>query len=797
MEISGIDAEFIVTNLMQIEQRPLLALQARQDKAKAAADALTRLKTSVDAFRVAASKLADASSLNRYAASVSHADIVAASVNGSASAGALTFTVDRLAAAHGLRSVGAVASSSVAVTTASHIAVAAGTTQLGIGSVAAGPGLGAGTVSLEVVQASTAASVTGASGLAASTLIDASNDTIEVTVDGVALSVAIAHGTYDREGLVAAVQTGIDGAGGGATASLTGGGSIVLATRSEGSAATIELTGGSALSSLQLAPTGPRAGADGVVRVGTHETTVTHAAAGETVAVDTGDGTLNITLAGGLRAGSTDVEVVATGDRSLAAVAAAITSANAGVSAAAVDTGAGGWHLQLTARSTGDAGQIAIDPAAFDAVGGLIETSAAQNAQITIGSGPGAYHVEASGNTFVNVVGGVTLTAKSTSTTPVTVTVARNDDAAANDLAALVSAANTLLAEIKVQTRYDATTRVAGVLSGNATVRQLADEVRQALGAPVAGLPNGGLASTIGIELGKEGSFAFDRSKFMEAVAADPDAVARLLGRGGTSVGDVVFASATASTAAGAYDVVVTTPATRAASDHLFVGGASTDTRLGVRIGSLTAHVDVLSGQSTTEIAANLNAAFAETGLDVVAETDGAGVRIRAQQWGSAGDFELNDDVLGAGEWTEQVGTDVAGTIDGAVATGVGRKLSLPGTASSPAAGLALEVAEGASGALGAVEYRPGIAARVVEVATDITRADRGVLTNAISAAGKRVTEFNDQITRFEDRLIVKEATLRRQWANVQTLLGSLQNQQQWITGQLAGLSNNWASRSN
>ena len=797
MEISGIDAEFIVTNLMQLEQRPLLALQARQDKAKAAADALSRLKTSVDAFRVAASKLADAGSFNRYAASVSHADIVAASVNGNASAGALTFTVDRLAAAHGLRSVGAVASSSVAVTTASHIAVAAGTTRLGIGSVAAGPGLGAGTVSLEVVQASTAASVTGVSGLAASTVIDASNDTIEVSVDGVARSVAIAHGTYDRDGLVAAVQAGIDGAGGGATASLTGGGSIVLATRSEGSGATIEITGGSALSSLQLAPTGPRTGADGVVRVGTQETTVTYAAAGETVAVDTGDGTLSITLAGGLRAGATDVKVVATGDRSLAAVAAAITSANAGVSAAAVDTGAGGWRLQLTARSTGDAGQIAIDPAAFDAVGGLIETSAAQNAQITIGTGPGAYQVEASGNTFVNVVGGVTLTARSASTTPVTVTVARNDDAAANDVAALVSAANSLLAEIKVQTRYDATTRVAGVLSGNATVRQLADEIRQALGAPVAGLPGGGLASTIGIELGKEGSFAFDRAKFMEAVADDPDAVARLLGRGGTSVGDVVFASATASTAAGAYDVVVTTPATRAASEPLFVGGASTDRRVGVRIGSHTAHVDVLAGQSTAEIAANLNAAFAAAGLDVVAETDGTGVKIRAQQWGSTGDFELNDDVLGAGEWIEQVGTDVAGTIDGAVATGVGRKLSLPATATSPAAGLTLEVADGASGALGAVEYRPGIAARIVEVATNITRTDRGVLTSAISAAGKRVTDFNEQITRFEDRLFVKEATLRRQWANVQTLLGSLQNQQQWITGQLAGLSNNWASRSN
>lgn len=796
MEISGIDAEYIVTSLMQIEQRPLLALQARQDAAKVAADALARLKTSVEAFRVAAAKLADAGSFDRYAATVSHPDVVSATVSGSASAGALTFTVDRLATAHGLRSVGAVASSSVAVTTASHLAVAAGTVRLGIGSVSAGPGLGAGSIAVEVVQASAAAGVTGAAPLSTSTLIDASNDTLEVTIEGVARSVSIAHGTYDRDALVAAVQAGIDAAGGGATVALSTTGALSISTRSEGSGATIEITGGSALASLQLSPTGTRTGVDGVVRVGANETTIAYAADGETVAIDTGAGTLGLTLSGGLRVGSVDVKVVSTGDRSLAAVAAAITSANAGVNAAAVDTGAGGWRLQLTARATGDAGQIAIDPAAFDAVGGLIETSAAQNAQITIGSGPGAYQVEASGNTFVNVVGGVTLTAKAASTAPVAVTVSRNDDAVAADVAAIVSAANTLLAEIKVQTRYDATTRSSGALAGNAAVRQLADQIRQALGAPVGTGPTS-LASRVGIQIGKDGSFTFDKATFMAAIAEDPEGVARLFGRGGTTSGDAVFASASAETASGSYEVVVTTPATRATSGALFIGGAAADVRIGVRAGSTTALVDITAGQGPADIAAQLNAAFAQAGLAAVAEVDGGGVRIRAQDWGSAGNFELNEDVLGAGDWVLHEGSDVAGTIDGVAAVGAGRRLSLLTLADSPAAGLAVEVAEGVAGAIGQVEYRAGFAARVVEVATRITHADTGTLTSAVAAAAKRVTDFNEQITRFEDRLLVKEATLRRQWANVQTLLGALQNQQQWIAGQLAGLSNNWASRSN
>lgn len=796
MEISGIDAEYIVSNLLQIEQRPLLALQARQNTAKLAADALARLKTSVDAFRGAAAKLADIASFNRYATSVSHSDVVAASVSGTAVAGTLTFTVDRLAQAHGLRSVGTVASSSVAITTASHIAVAAGTGKLGVATVSAGAGLEAGSVKLEVVQASSAASVAGTTALATSTIVDGSNDTLEITVNGVARTVTLAHGTYDRAGLAAAVQGGVNASGGGASATVTASGAIAIATHREGSSATLEVTGGSALASLQLAVSGsPQAGVDAVVEVGGNQTVVGLAQAGQAVAVDTGNGTLDITLSGGLRVGSVDVKVVSTGDRSLAAVAAAITSANAGVTAAAVDTGAGGWRLQLTAKATGAAGQIAIDPAAFDAVGGLIETSAAQNAQITIGSGPGAYQIEASGNTFTNVLGGVTLTAKAASTTPVTVSVARNDDAAAADIGALVSAANTLLAEIKVQTRYDAATRTSGALAGNGAVRQLADQIRQALGAPVGGMASS-LPSRVGIQIGKDGSFSFDKATFMAAAAEDPDVVARLFSRSGTDSGDAVFAAAAAETAAGSYDVVVTTAATRASTGTLFDGGASSNARIGVRVGSLTALVDVTAGQSAGEIAGSLNAAFAQAGLGVVAEVDGGGLRIRAQQWGAAGDFELNDDVLGAGDWVAQQGTDVAGTIDGVLAVGTGRRLSLLALADSPAAGLAIDVAEGATGALGQVEYRPGIAARIVEVATRITRSDKGTLTSAVDAAGKRVADFNDQITRFEDRLVVKEATLRRQWANVQTLLGSLQNQQQWITGQLAGLSNNWASSS-
>jgi hypothetical protein len=38
----------------------------------------------------------------------------------------------------------------------------------------------------------------------------------------------------------------------------------------------------------------------------------------------------------------------------------------------------------------------------------------------------------------------------------------------------------------------------------------------------------------------------------------------------------------------------------------------------------------------------------------------------------------------------------------------------------------------------------------------------------------------------------MRETNLLRQWSNLQTLLGGLENQSTYIRGQLEGLTNNW-----
>ena len=495
MEIAGIDADQIVASLMQIERRPLTQLTSRKDAASTASQALDRMRTNVDAFRLAAAKLADVSSFDRFAATVSASGVLSTSISPNASAGSLSLTVDRLAQAHGLRSLGTVTASSAPVTTATNIAVASGASRLGVQTVRSGAGLGIGTVELQVTQQSRPPSSAGTAALGDTSLADPS--TIELTVNGTSHTVSLSGGTRTPAQLVADLDAVLAPIGARASLDLTG--ALSIATQREGSAATLQVTGGSALGSLSLAvDAAPRVGTDAKITANGVETTLASLDAGTTVSLDTGAGALDITLAGGLRLGTRDVEVVSTGDRSLAAVAAAINAAGAGVNAAAVRVGDAAFRLQVTSSATGEDGRLAIDPAAFTgALGGLIESSTAQNAQITIGAGAGAYTVESSGNTFRDLMTGVSITAESVSTTPVTVNVGRNDDAAATDVAALVSAANALLADIKVQTRYDAVNRTSGPLAGNSTIRRLADQVREAIG----GFRDGLTPSSVGIQL--------------------------------------------------------------------------------------------------------------------------------------------------------------------------------------------------------------------------------------------------------------------------------------------------------
>lgn len=787
----GIDVSSIVTGLMTAERVPLLKIQARQAAAQQQITSVASIKTDLEAVKTKAASIIT-NGLARYGATVSNTAAASVSLGTSARAGSASFTVDRLASAHGLRTSATVASSSTAITTASLLAVSTASTALGVTSIGVGSGTTAGSQTIKVTQATAGATVSGSSALAASTVINGSNNTLDLEVDGVARTITIAAGTYTRSGLATAVQSALDATGGGVTASVDASNRLQLTTTHEGSAATLAVPGGSALAALGVSITMPaKVGIDGSIQIGTNPAvTVTSAGKGEVVSVSTGSGTLDLTLGGGLRVGEAKAAVVSTGDRSLGAVASAINNAGVGATAAAVRTGDGAWLLQVNSAKTGSANALALDSSVFSLGGGLVETSSATDAKITLGSGAGAYSITASGNTFTDVLPGVSITAKALSASAVNVAIDRDDVAIADSVESLVTAANTALKNIATQTAYDSATGTAAPLATNAAMRGLGAQLRSA----VTSLVGGGsttLAADYGITSKKDGSLAFDRDVFLAKLSSDPAGAERLFARNGSaSNAGVTYASATDSTVGGSYAVNITQAATRATTGTVLSGGSVAGQRIGVRVGTKTVSYDATAGSTAATIASGLNSALAQAGLNVTAEVDGAGVRLTSTKYGGSGSFESNLDVLGAGSWATSTGQDVKGTINGENAVGVGNRLSMLNLGTSPARGLAIDVGEGVTGAVGTVSYHPGVAARLTHLVSDLTSVFGGLTTTTATYESK-VRGYNDQITKFEDRMTRLEANYRRQWTAVQTSLNSLQNQQDWLTKQISSLSNN------
>lgn len=139
-------------------------------------------------------------------------------------------------------------------------------------------------------------------------------------------------------------------------------------------------------------------------------------------------------------------------------------------------------------------------------------------------------------------------------------------------------------------------------------------------------------------------------------------------------------------------------------------------------------------------------------------------------------------------------GVDVAGSIDGVAGEGNGRILTIPSSVTR-LAGLALEVGEGAgTGALGTFTYAPGLAQRMDSFAGDAIRSGTGQLATVIDGGKQQITDYDAQIRSWDVRIELKELSLRRQFANLETTLGRLRDQSSWLAGQLAGLVGGSAS---
>ena len=223
-----------------------------------------------------------------------------------------------------------------------------------------------------------------------------------------------------------------------------------------------------------------------------------------------------------------DIQVLATD--TLGDVASKINGANAGVTASVL-TDASGERLLLRGKNTGEESGFRLsvfeggdtDPQSAqntDATGlsrlvnGSSITQSAQNARATVNG----IAVTSATNTFANTVSGVTFKAEQVTTSPIDITVTKDNSAVQKNIDDFVSAYNAINQLLQDATKYDNATKSGGVLQGDSTAITLQNSLRNALQSVTTGSSVYQRLADVGITQQRGGDLAVDSSKLSAAM---------------------------------------------------------------------------------------------------------------------------------------------------------------------------------------------------------------------------------------------------------------------------------------
>lgn len=812
---TGLNTTALVQALMARYQQPVTDLQDQQKQLASLVSVWQGISSDMSALETAAAALSTPSDWQAAQASSSNSSVATGTTSGAATTGSVTFAVDRLAEGETMVSSGAVAATSDVVTSASSLLVSSGAAALGF-SALSGSGLALGAHTVQVTQASAAATATGIIALGPTTAVGSSNNTITLSADGTSYTLSLASGSYSPSQLAQAVATAAKVVGAPVAASVNSQGELVLSTTNQGSAASLQVTGGTVLATLGLsAQSSAVTGTNAIVSVDGKSTTITNVTAGGAVPLGSGTGGTLTATAGPsahLSVGSLTATDVSTGNGSLADVVSAINGADAGVTASAVQNGSGGYLLDLSSTSTGANANIGIASSAFSGspLGDLQVAQVAQDAEVSLG-GTGGPTVSSSTNQVSGLLPGLTVDLVSASTTPVTLTVSPDASAMASNVSSLIDAANKVLSDISSQSQYVSSSKTAGPLLGSAPAEQVTQQILS-LFATAGGTSSLGNVSAAGITENK-GTLQFNKSAFEAAYNANPTAVEDLFTQGRTFApssstysGQASLVYAGNATQPGSYAVVVDSSATQATDTGTASYGGPSSTvaaadTITVTSGSQSISYQAAAGETLSQVAAGLDQAFASAGLalsaQIVTTSSGSQLQVTSAGYGSSQSFAVAETGSAFGLAGTFTGTNVSGTINGVAATGNGQVLSAP-TSDPTLAGLSLLVtASGITSAtsIGSFSYSPGAAQSLASLAT-ATTSPTGSVSTQISNLQEQSTNLNPEIAMYEQIANEEQQMLQAQFSQLDTTLTGLTQQSSYLASALGGSSASSSSSS-
>jgi len=551
---------------------------------------------------------------------------------------------------------------------------------------------------------------------------------------------------------------------------------FVTASSSNEDAVTVALDGSPAPSTLSVS----------VEQLAATHQVATGMGLGESDAL-VGTGTFTLTV------GGTPTDFTTDSATTLEQLAANISSAALGVSASVIQVSENDYRLLLSASESGASASFTAssDIPAF----GVIDTLAqGQDAIARLGDPTTGLQLTRSTNVFTDVIAGVSFTVRSTTSAPVDIVVSRDADAAFEAVKSVFDSANSLLAEIGTQTSYNAGSNRASPLTGDRTARDMALSLQAALSELV---PNGGELTAIGqigVSVQRDGSYEIDEEILLAALQTDFDNVVSMFVQDNAATNpNLTILTTSSSTVSGSYDVVVdTAPEFPEIAGNRYQASALIED-FNVQYGGIDAAISVPLGSDLNQAITAIRQGLDSAGLSQVTvdsiDIGGGDVGLRISvptDFGIAAQLSItNDDTFGLNGTA--TGVDVVGTIGGEAASGVGNLLE---TTSGDPSGLKIRVSVtaaevGGGGYLvGSVATSQGLGSRL-DTWLDRYEGIDGSITRARGEWDTRIEDADNSIEGFEQRMILREATLRREFTTMEQALAQLQNQGSFITGLL------------
>ena len=296
-------------------------------------------------------------------------------------------------------------------------------------------------------------------------------------------------------------------------------------------------------------------------------------------------GTLTLTVGEGDAQKTLDIEIEE--GATLSSIQTRINTAarSQGVQATLITSG-DKQYLSLSQEKSGAANTIALSYGGTDAdmqalMASMEERSPAADAKLKVDG----VEVTAATNTVADIVPGLTLTLKKAGTS--TVTIATDTAAARKVMQDFVTAYNGAMTAITTATKYNAETKEAGDLTGDAQMRGAQSQLRGLATNMLADLSAAGLdPATFGLQTkafpNADGTLVLDTAKFDAALASKPDAIRSVItGENGAAAKLQTLVDGYVSTKTGAKGAFVTrTDGLNATLDDITARRTALDTRM-------------------------------------------------------------------------------------------------------------------------------------------------------------------------------------------------------------------------